>query len=116
MKSRATNLIRLASVVSVAVGTLAGCSKTAVVEQPPLTNVPEGGKPREVSNPDFISLQPNGAVSVNAPAGATATVSTISLTPSRLTQANGFITAFSNFKHPRGLRLNKDGTNMYVVD
>lgn len=81
-----------------------------------LSFVPEGRQTLDVSKPDYIYLRSTGTITVSVVAGTTTTAPTLSMTPARLTQANGFVTAFSNFKHPRGIRLDKDGNNMYVVD
>ncbi|MBV8063422.1 MAG: carboxypeptidase regulatory-like domain-containing protein [Nevskia sp.] len=80
-----------------------------------LSNVPTGQQTLQVSKPDYIYLNTNGPVAVTVNAGVSVTAPSLSLTPSRLTQANGFVTAFSNFKHPRGLRLDANG-DLFVVD
>lgn len=81
-----------------------------------LPNVPQGRQILAVTKKEYTTLVGNSNIVVNVSAGNTTTSPNINLIPDRASVANGFVKAFDGFVHPRGVTINKDSNEIFVVD
>ncbi len=81
-----------------------------------LPNVPQGRQVLVVTKKEYTSLVGNSNIVVDITAGNTVTSPQISLIPDRASVANGFMKAFDGFKQPRGITVDKNSGELFIVD
>jgi sugar lactone lactonase YvrE len=81
-----------------------------------LAKVPQGRQVLVVSKKGYSNSRGNTNTVVEIKAGSTATAPQIGMIGSDASGSNAFIKAFDGFKHPRGLAVNRNTNELYVVD
>ncbi|MBC7474356.1 MAG: carboxypeptidase regulatory-like domain-containing protein [Candidatus Sericytochromatia bacterium] len=81
-----------------------------------LPNVPQGKQVILVTKKEYTSLVGNSNIIVDVAAGNTTTAPQISMIPDKASVANGFMKAFDGFVYPRGITMNKNNSELFVVD
>lgn len=80
-----------------------------------LNGAPQGRQVITVTKKDYSNAT-NSNIVIDVKAGTTTTSNQINMLSSALTSANAFVKAFDGFKHPRGLSLDRNSNEIYVVD
>jgi sugar lactone lactonase YvrE len=81
-----------------------------------LPRVPVGKQVISVSKKDYVMLNGNSNIVVDVQQNKTSTAPSINMYSQFNSNSNAFIKVFEGFKHPKGLAVDRNNSELYVVD